>query len=138
MVKTLIEIVIGGLIMGGIYALISMGLSIQYGVARILNVSHGEIIMIGAFLTWQLQAVGLHPLLAMLIGCPLTFAIGFVLHRTIYKRLKDIAPTSGAFEGNSMMVSFGLMYVLSNIGMLIWGNQQRGYPFLTFSLDFPI
>jgi branched-chain amino acid transport system permease protein len=136
MFLTILNIVIGGLIMGGIYALISMGLSIQYGVARILNVSHGEIIMMGALLTWALQAAGVHPMLAMLIGCPATFIVGFVLHRTIYKRLKDISATAGAFEGNAMLVSFGLMYVLANIAMMIWGNQQKGYSFMAYAIKF--
>jgi len=134
--KTILNVVIGGLIMGGIYALISMGLSIQYGVARILNVSHGEIIMVGALLTWTLQSVGVHPFLALLIGCPLTFAIGFVLHRTVYKRLRDISPNQGAFEGNAMLVSFGVMYVIANIGMFIWSNQQKGYNFMTYAVEF--
>jgi len=136
MLKTLLNVVIGGLIMGGIYALISMGLSIQYGVARILNVSHGEIIMVGALLTWTLQNAGVHPFLALLIGCPLTFAIGFVLHRTVYKRLRDISPSQGAFEGNAMLVSFGVMYVIANIGMFIWSNQQKGYNFMTYAVNF--
>jgi len=136
MLKTLLNVVIGGLIMGGIYALISMGLSIQYGVARILNVSHGEIIMVGALLTWTLQNAGVHPFLALLIGCPLIFAIGFVLHRTVYKRLRDISPSQGAFEGNAMLVSFGVMYVIANIGMFIWSNQQKGYNFMTYAVNF--
>ncbi|NLM83152.1 MAG: branched-chain amino acid ABC transporter permease [Clostridiales bacterium] len=136
MLKTLLNVVIGGLIMGGIYALISMGLSIQYGVARILNVSHGEIIMVGALLTWTLQNAGVHPFLALLIGCPLVFAIGFVLHRTVYKRLRDISPSQGAFEGNAMLVSFGVMYVIANIGMFIWSNQQKGYNFMTYAVNF--
>jgi branched-chain amino acid transport system permease protein len=136
MLRTLLNVIIGGLIMGGIYALISMGLSIQYGVARILNVAHGEIIMIGALLTWTLQSLGVHPFLALLIGCPLTFVIGFILHRTIYKRLRDISPSQGAFEGNAMLVSFGIMYVIANIGMYIWSNQQKGYNFMTYAVDF--
>jgi branched-chain amino acid transport system permease protein len=122
--------------MGGIYALISMGLSIQYGVARILNVAHGEIIMIGALVTWTLQNVGVHPFIALLIGCPLTFAVGFILHRTIYKRLRDISPSQGAFEGNAMLVSFGVMYVIANVGMFIWSNQQKGYTFMTYAINF--
>lgn len=132
----LLNILISGLIMGGIYALISMGLSIQYGVARILNVAHGEIIMMGALLTWTLQSRGVHPFLALLIGCPAAFLIGFVLHRTIYKRLKDISPSMGVFEGNAMLVSFGLMYVIANIAMFIWGNQQKGYAFMTYAVPF--
>jgi len=82
----IINIIIGGLINGGIYALISMGLSIQYGVAHILNVSHGEFIMAGAIFTVLLTAAtGMHPLLALVIVSPFVLLLGFVLHRTVYK-----------------------------------------------------
>ena len=63
------NIIITGLIMGSIYALISMGLSLQYGVAKILNVTHGEFIMVAAFLTWAMVGVGINPLLALVICC---------------------------------------------------------------------
>jgi branched-chain amino acid transport system permease protein len=133
----IVNIILGGLIMGGIYALISMGLSLQYGVARILNVSHGEFIMVAAFLTWMLtSAAGIHPLLALIICCPLTFIIGYVLHITIYRRLKKITPIQGVFEGNAMLLSFGVMFILSNVALKIWGSQLRGYQFMQNPVSF--
>ncbi len=132
---TVLNIIIGGLIVGGIYALISMGLSLQYGVARILNVSHGEFIMLAAFLTWALVMAGVHPLLALVICGPAAFLIGFVLHITIYRWLKILTPSPGVFEGNAMLLSFGLMFILSNIGQKIWGSQLQGYDYLKFSIN---
>ena len=67
MLKTILNVVSSGLIMGGVYAIIAMGMSIQYGVARILNVSHGEFIMVGAFLTYALVKPNVNPLLAMVL-----------------------------------------------------------------------
>jgi branched-chain amino acid transport system permease protein len=133
---TVLNIIIGGLIMGGIYALISMGLSLQYGVAKILNVSHGEFIMVAAFLTWGLVTAGVHPLLALLICCPLTFLIGFVLHITIYRWLNIVSSSSGLFEGNAMLLSFGLMFIVSNTGLKIWGSNLRGYQFMQNPINF--
>lgn len=131
----ILQIIIEGLIMGGIYALISMGLTMQYGVARILNVSHGEFIMAGAFITWMLTTMaGISPLLALLVCVPATFLIGYVLHRILYKKLKDLSPSAGAFEGNAMLVSFGLMFILQSIAQKIWGSSPQGYKFLAFSL----
>ncbi|MDR0491625.1 MAG: branched-chain amino acid ABC transporter permease [Oscillospiraceae bacterium] len=118
--------------MGGIYALISMGLSIQYGVAKILNIAHGEFIMIGACLTWALNMAGIHPLLALIICCPLILVVGFVLHRTLFKRLNDIAPSSVIFESNAMLLAFGLMYVLQNLATRIWGSNPLGITFLAY------
>ena len=83
MFVTILDVVIGGLILGGIYALIAVGLSLQYGVARVLNVSHGEFIMIGAFATWALHtASGINPLLCLVIVGPGIFIVGYALHRT--------------------------------------------------------
>jgi branched-chain amino acid transport system permease protein len=130
---TLLNIIIGGLIMGGIYAIISMGLSMQYGVARILNVSHGEFIMLGAFLTWTLSQAGISPLLSLVIVSPPLFLIGFIIHRTAFKRLSSISG-GGAFEGNAMLVSFGLMFILQNVAMIIWGSSPQGYQFLVKSV----
>jgi branched-chain amino acid transport system permease protein len=128
--------VTSGLIMGGVYAIIAMGMSIQYGVARILNVSHGEFIMIGAFLTLVLVRANVNPLIAMLLIVPAMFLLGFVLHRTIYKKLGDVSGSVGAFESNSMLVSFGLMFVLQNVALQIWGSQQQVYAFLQTSVNF--
>jgi branched-chain amino acid transport system permease protein len=108
----------------------------QYGVARILNVSHGEFIMAGAFLTYALVTqLGVNPLVSMLICVPLLFFLGFALHRTIYKKLSDVSGSPGVFEANSMLISFGLMFVLQSIAQQIWGNQQKGYTFLASPID---
>jgi len=136
MLITVLNVLSGCLIMGGVYALISMGLSMQYGVARILNVSHGEFIMAGAFLTYALVTqLGVNPLVSMLICVPLLFFLGFALHRTIYKKLSDVSGSPGVFEANSMLISFGLMFVLQSIAQQIWGNQQKGYTFLASPID---
>ena len=125
MLVTILNVISSGLIMGGVYAIIAMGMSIQYGVARILNVSHGEFIMVGAFLTFALVKLNVNPLLAMVLVMPLMFILGFVLHRTIYKKLNDVSGSPAAFESNSMLISFGLMFVLQNIALQIWGSQHR-------------
>ena len=135
MLVTILNVLSSGLIMGGVYAIIAMGMSIQYGVARILNVSHGEFIMIGAFLTLMLVRLKVNPLLAMVIVMPLMFLLGFVLHRTIYKKLSDVSGSTGAFESNSMLISFGLMFVLQNVALQIWGSQQQVYAFLQRSVS---
>ena len=91
-----LDILIGGLLMGGIYALISMGLSLQYGVARVFNVAHGEFIMVAAFITGILYTeANIHPLISLVIVGPITFIIGYVLHRTISAHLRTNVPSFG-------------------------------------------
>ena len=105
-----LDVVIAGLLLGGLYALIAVGLSLQYGVARVLNISHGEFIMLGALTTWTLYtAFGINPLLCLVICGPAAFILGFILHRTLFKRLMDTSASPGIFEGNSMLASFGLL-----------------------------
>ena len=128
---TILDIVIGGLLMGGIYALIAMGLSLQYGVARVLNIAHGEFIMLGAFATWALYtAFGINPLISLVIVGPIIFIIGFLLHRTLFRSLLKSSPSLPAFEGSSLLATFGLLYIIQNIAIIVWSSASRGYTYL--------
>jgi branched-chain amino acid transport system permease protein len=91
-----LDISIAGLLLGGLYALIAMGLSLQYGVARVMNVAHGEFIMLGGMTTWSLYTVfHINPLLCIAIAGPLAFLLGFIIHRTIFKHLLSGSPVLG-------------------------------------------
>ncbi len=119
------DIIITGLLLGGIFALVSVGLSLQYGVGRVLNVGHGEFIMVGSFVTfWLFGSIDLDPLLSIVITAPLVFVIGWFLHATLFRRLMHTAPTLDVFEGKSMLASFGLLYVVQNLARIIWGSQN--------------
>ena len=125
------DIFITGLLLGGIFALTSVGLSLQYGVARVLNIAHGEFIMVGAFLTiWLLGSVNLNPLVSVVVSGPVIFVIGFVLHKTLFRRLMDTSPSLDIFEGKSMLASFGLLYVVQNVARIIWGSDVESFNFL--------
>jgi len=119
------DIIITGLLLGGIFALVSVGLSLQYGVGRVLNVAHGEFIMIGGFVTFWLwgSTIHLNALVSLVITAPLVFVIGWLLHATLFRRLMHTAPNLDVFEGKSMLASFGLLYVAQNIARLIWSSQ---------------
>jgi branched-chain amino acid transport system permease protein len=128
---TVLDIVIGGLLLGGIYALIAMGLSLQYGVARVLNVSHGEFIMLGAFSTWALYStLSINPLISLVIVGPAVFIAGYLLHRTLFRSLLKSSPSVAAFEGSSLLATFGILYIIQNIAIIIWSTNSRGYTFL--------
>ena len=136
MIVTFLDIVIAGLLMGGIYALIAVGLSLQYGVARVLNISHGEFIMLGALTTWTLySAFGLNPLVSLAVCGPLAFVLGFILHRTLFKRLLSTSSSPAIFESNSMLASFGLLFIIQNIALISWGPEIRGYSYLDIPVD---
>lgn len=131
MMVKILDVIIGGILLGGIYALIAVGLSLQYGVARVLNVSHGEFIMLGAFLTWSLYTIfHVNPILSLVICGPLIFIVGFLLYRTVYRKIRISAGSPEIFEGNSMLASFGLLFIIQNLAILIWGAGMRGYSYL--------
>ena len=132
----ILDVAIGGLLMGGIYALIAMGLSLQYGVARVLNIAHGEFIMLGAFATFTLYTVlGINPLLTLVVVGPIIFIIGFVLHRTLFTRLMASAPNPDAYAASSMLATFGLLFIIQNTALLAWGADLRGYSYLNFGVS---
>jgi len=136
MMVTILDVVIAGLLLGGIYALIAVGLSLQYGVARVLNIAHGEFIMLGAFATWVLYSVsGINPLVSLVIVSPVIFIIGFILHRTLFRSLLNSSPSLAAFEGSSLLAAFGLLFIIQNIAILVWGADIKGYSYLAFPVN---
>jgi branched-chain amino acid transport system permease protein len=135
MVVKILDIVIAGLLLGGLYALIAMGLSLQYGVARVLNISHGEFIMLGALGAWFLFNIGVNPLVSLAICGPITFIIGFLLYRTVFTRLRTSSASIGAYEGSSMLASFGLLFIIQNIALIAWGSEIKSYTYLAFPVN---
>ncbi|MEK8036205.1 MAG: branched-chain amino acid ABC transporter permease [candidate division NC10 bacterium] len=128
----LVDIVGAGLMTGGIYALVALGLNLQYGLMRVLNVAHGEFLMIGAYLTYSLHtAWGVHPLLTLLITGPAAFVAGLVLHRLLYARLVAGSESREALESRSLLLSFGLLFVLQNTALLLWSADLKGYSYLS-------
>jgi branched-chain amino acid transport system permease protein len=137
MMVKLVDILIGGLLMGGIYALIAVGFGLQYGVARVLNIAHGEFIMLGSFAAWTLFTVfGVSPLISLFICAPAFFVIGFVIYRVLYTPLRVSAESPAAFEGNSMLASFGLLFVIQNLALIIWGAPVKGYSYMAYPVSF--
>ncbi len=136
MTVTILNIVIAGLLLGGLYALIAIGLSLQYGVAGVLNISHGEFIMLAGLTTWTLyQSFGINPLVSLAVCGPIAFVLGFIIHRVLFERLFSMSPSPAIFESNSMLASFGLLFVIKNIALITWGPEIRGYSYLAVPVD---
>jgi len=131
-VRLWIELIASGLITGGIYALVAMGLNLQYGLMRILNVSHGEFLMLGAYLVyWAHLVTHLSPFLFLPPLLVAMFFVGLGIHRVCFRRLAETTPEVEAFEARSLLVGFGLMFVVQNVALLVWGADLRGYEYLS-------
>jgi branched-chain amino acid transport system permease protein len=129
-----LNILIGGLLIGGIYSLVSMGLSLQYGVAKVFNIAHGEFMMFGAFITYGLQSLGVNPLIPTVIAGPIMFIVGFILYRTVFTGIRVRSPNPGVFESNGMLAAFGLYFIVQNIAVLIWGSTPVSFSYLNTSI----
>src|SRR6185503_4637250 len=130
----LLDVVIGGFTTGGIYALVALGLNLQYGLMRVLNVAHGEFLMLGAYVTFSLHTGwGVNPLLTLLITGPTAFAVGLALHRLLYAPLLA-GEAAESLESRSLLLSFGLMFVLQNAALLVWSADLKGYSYLAIPL----
>ncbi len=126
------ELLASGLITGAIYALVALGLNLQYGLMRILNIAHGEFLMLGAYATWAAHTGwGVSPLLMIPASFVLLMALGLVIHRLAFKRLTATSPNLDVFEARGLMVAFGLMFLVQNFASLVWGADLRGYDYLT-------
>ncbi|NML42466.1 branched-chain amino acid ABC transporter permease [Ramlibacter sp. G-1-2-2] len=131
------ELIASGLLTGGIYALVALGLNLQYGLMRILNIAHGEFLMVGAYLTWMAQAsFGVSPLLMIPVSFVVLMATGLVIHRLCFRRLAETSPNLDVFEARGLMVAFGLLFLVQNLVSWAWGGDLRGYDYLTNPVAF--
>jgi branched-chain amino acid transport system permease protein len=126
-----IELIFSGLITGGIYALVALGLNLQYGLMRILNIAHGEFLMLGAYLTWMVQtSFGISPFLMIPVSFVVLMGMGLLIHWLCFRRLTATSSNIDIFEARGLMVSFGLMFLIQNLVAAIWGGELRGYDYM--------
>jgi branched-chain amino acid transport system permease protein len=132
MLQTCLILLITGLLWGGVYLLMASGLNLIYGVMKIVNLAHGDFIVVGGMLAVSLFAgykVG--PIIALPVAAALLFLVGLIVHRVLLARL-DSSGSQG--ELRSLLATFGLSYIVSNAALLIWGGQYESVPFLQDSL----
>jgi branched-chain amino acid transport system permease protein len=117
--------------MGGIYALIAIGLNLQYGLMRVLNIGHGELLMLGAYLTYTLYTtLGLNPIISLFFSGPVLFLVGLLIHKLLFRRLIQGSMSLELLEMNSLLISFGLLFIIQNVALIIWTGDIRGYSYL--------
>lgn len=122
------DILIGGLVLGALYSLISVGLNLQYGVMRILNVAHGEFLMLGAYVTYFcVTFLGLNPFTSFMVIGPLMFSVGLMVYMITLRRVIKQSKSSEEVESKSLLLCFGLSFVIQNFVMVLWTANYRGY-----------
>src|SRR5262245_47614068 len=112
--QTIIQNLVFGLFVGSIYGVGAVGLALVFGVLKILNVAHGELVMISAYISyWVFVGLGLDPFLSLALVVPLLFILGMIFNVLLFDRLRQQEPETKI--KNSLLVSFGLGLVLQNI-----------------------
>src|SRR5512135_2790735 len=117
---TFLQSLISGVLIGGVYALVGIGLTIIFGVMRVINFAHGDILMIGMYLTYTLfTLLKIDPFVSVLITIPLMFLFGGFLQKIFINRVL------GALPQNQILLTIGLGLIMSNTMMLMYTSDYK-------------
>ena len=132
----LVTAVLSGLVLGGTYALLAMGLTLQYGIARIMNLAYGETIIAAAFLAYVLfSGSSINPVLGLLVAVPLGFAFGYLVYGLMMRPLVRRARSRENLEIDSILATFGLLFVLQGVMLVLFGSNYTSYSYLNVGVN---
>ena len=119
-----ISYLINGLSLGSVYAIIALGYTMVYGIAKMLNFAHGDVIMIGAYMALiAMTQSGMSPVIAVLIAIAVCTVLGVVIERVAYKPLRNAASSLSV-----LITAIGVSYLLQNIALLVFGSNAKTFP----------
>ncbi len=119
---TFITNIINGVSLGSIYAVIALGYTMVYGIAKMLNFAHGDVIMVGAYIVFALTSyAGVNPYLALVISMAACTLLGMAIERFAYKPLRGASPLA------VLITAIGVSYFLQNMALLIFGSQAKSF-----------
>ena len=128
-----ISYLISGISLGSIYALIALGYTMVYGIAKMLNFAHGDIIMVGGYAVFTAMSTAWCPVwLSVIIGIVVCTVLGVVIEKVAYKPLRNAPPLA------VLITAIGVSYLLQNLALIIFGSQQKAYPSLIELSSFTI
>jgi len=131
----LLDIIIGGALLGAIFSLIAVGLNLQYGVTRILNIAHGEFLMLGAYVTYIFfTSYGVNPLVSFVISGPIGFILGILIQTVVFRRIVQVSRFAEELESRSLLACFGLTFIIQNVVAEIFGSTPIGASYLNVSI----
>jgi branched-chain amino acid transport system permease protein len=110
-----------GILLGGLYALIALGLSLVFGVMKLINVAHGDLVLFSSYFAYAaLTMAGIDPILSLIIGIPLMFVIGFAIQKYLLSRAFTISMEA------PLIIAFGISLILQNFQQIVWSPMSRG------------
>jgi branched-chain amino acid transport system permease protein len=118
-VETFVQSLVSGVLTGSLYAMIGVGLTVVFGVMRVINLAHGELVMLGMFGAFFAQRWGVDPFLSLVAWAPLAFLAGMALYRFLLRR---IVPGG---ELNTLLYTAGLSLLAANLALAAWSGDYR-------------
>jgi branched-chain amino acid transport system permease protein len=113
--------IVMGILLGGLYAVIALGLSLIFGVVKEINIAHGDLVILGSYFGYvAMMVVGIDPIVSLIIGMPLLFGIGFGIQKYLLNRAFKISMDA------TLIIAFGISIILQNVFQLIWTPMTRG------------
>lgn len=130
-VQTLLQLAVGGLLLGAVYALAAAGLNLIFGVMRVVNFAHGDLMMLGAYTAfWMHELLGLNPLASLLVSAPLLFVVGCGLQRLLVHRVVGQPPLM------SLILLWGVSLVIVNAALYLWTSNVRSIPYFSGGMEW--
>ena len=124
-----LQAILNGLLIGSIYGLSALGLTLVWGIMDVVNLAHGELILLGAYLNfWLFTLYGVNPLLSLLLSIPLGVIVGFILHTSL---IRHVVGKSGL---TTLLLTFGLSIFLNNAMLNLWLPDTRTVAWLRTSV----
>jgi branched-chain amino acid transport system permease protein len=144
MLEPLVQNLVFGVLVGALYGLAAVGLSLVFGVTKILNVAHGELLMFGGYASfWAVTLLGIDPFLSLVPAVMFLAVIGYILYKLIFSRLVKL--DESVKIQNTLLVGFGLSLILQNIALRLWSADTRGittfysgWAVTSFGIRFPV
>jgi len=132
----LVTALLSGLVLGGTYALVAMGLTLQYGIARIMNLAYGETIIAAAFLAYVLfTGLGINPVAGLLAAAPLGFGLGYLIYGLMMQPLVRRARSRENLEIESILATCGLLFVIQGVLLVMFGSNYTSYSYLNVAVN---
>ncbi|MGD9031375.1 MAG: branched-chain amino acid ABC transporter permease, partial [Desulfobacteraceae bacterium] len=110
-----------GILLGGLYTVIALGLSLVFGVMRLINVAHGDLVVFGSYFAYAIITFsGIDPILSLVMGVPLLFVIGFAIQRYLMARAFQVSMEA------PLIIAFGVSLILENVYQIMFSPMSRG------------
>jgi branched-chain amino acid transport system permease protein len=123
--QPIVQTLVFGILVGGLYGLAAVGLSLVFGVTKFLNISHGELLMLGGYAGfWLFTLFGVDPFVGLPLVVLLLVLLGFVVYKLLFSRMAKLSDEKKI--KNTMLVGFGLGLVLQNVALRLWTADDRG------------